>query len=168
MRYSRMLWVMLACVMPLFAQLESLKEELSAQQLEIYRACTLAVSAPCCKNGQPVLEHESPVADQIKDIIKDKVLAGLSRDQILANLADMTFGPANEHVVFTVPKGDWLGKIVWSLPALIVLIGIALVFILLSRQKLNKQRQAKNQPASDEDLLLKYRDRITKEIDTSE
>lgn len=165
MRKLGLSWMIFAMMIPLFAQLESLKDELTPKQLELYRACTLAVSAPCCKNGQPVAEHESPVADQIKDIIKEKVLAGQSRDQIMAELGEMTFGPANEPVVFTVPKGDWLGKIVWALPGLIVLIGVALIFILLSRQKAAKQREAQHQ-LSEEDLLVKYRERISREIDT--
>lgn len=163
MRIFALIWVMLAWFAPAFAQLESLKEELTPQQLETYRECTLAVSAPCCKNGQPVLEHESPVADQIKDIIKEKILAGQTRNQVLASLADMTFGPANEHVIFTVPKGDWLGNIVWVLPAFIVLLGIGLIFFFLSRQK--ARQQAQTATLSDDDLLAKYRERISHDID---
>jgi cytochrome c-type biogenesis protein CcmH/NrfF len=168
MRYYFSLFLMVFSMMPASAQLESVKEKFTPEQLKIYQACTMAVSAPCCKNGQPVAEHESPVADQIKNTIKEMVLAGQSRTEILASIGEMTFGPTNEPVVFTVPKGDWIGNIVWALPAMIVALGIFLVFFFLSRQKAHQLAIAKKKELSDEDLLHKYRDRISHDLDATQ
>ena len=162
MRFGYVAMFLWMCL-PLQAQLETVKEELTDAQLELYRTCALAVSAPCCKNGQPVLTHESPMTAEVRDIIKNKVLEGMNRKEIFASLAELTFGPNDEPLIFAVPKEDLVGTLVWWLPALIILFGVGLVIVLLRWQKKQKQLEAA-QASDDEQLLAKYGERIESEV----
>ena len=143
-----------------FAQQLVIPEELNNDQRKAYKRITESVSAPCCKNAIPVAYHESGMAIHVRNLIKESLLEGKTEKQVMAEMAEVKLGQQQLPLIFAIPdSGNLLGKITWLLPAITIVLGIALVLFIL---KGTKGRQKK--VLSDDDLIERYRGYIESRV----
>jgi len=83
--------------------------------------------APCCWS-QPVSEHDSEVAQQIRNEVVSMVAAGKSRDEIL-NFYVAKYG---ERILAT-PRAKGFNTLVYLLPWAALPIGLWILFLLLKK-----------------------------------
>lgn len=109
--------------MPVFATQVS-EDPLERRVLDIAKDLRCTV----CQN-QPVAESNADLARDMRAIIREQVLAGKSRDEIIAYFVDR-YG---DYVLMNPPKRG-SGTIVWAGPlALIVVVGLS-GFVFLRRR----------------------------------
>ena len=109
--------------------------------------------APCCWS-QPVSEHYSEVAEQIRNEVRAMVAAGKSRDEIM----DYYVSRYGERILAT-PRPKGFNALVYVLPWVALILGAWVVIALL--KKLRSPAQAAN-PAPPPDA--RYASTIEKEI----
>lgn len=153
------MWFLFLLVPALWAQQQVTPEDFSADQAELFKKVTESVSAPCCQNGIPVAYHASAMAQQIRDLVAQRIRDGKSRRQIMAELGKMRFGEHNDmQVTFTVPDENWLGKTFWLI-GLVFLLGLSAMMWYMLRVKPKDTSRT-----SDEELLGKYREFILNQV----
>jgi len=146
-------WCLLFLTIPLLAQQQIVPEELSPEQGKLFSELTQAVSAPCCNNGIPVAFHMSGMANQIRDEIKNAILAGKTKSEIFDQLAETKYGQDGRSIIFTIPERTPIGYLAYILPAGFCLAGIIFV-VMYSKRRRNRDS------IPDEELLTAYRDAI--------
>jgi cytochrome c-type biogenesis protein CcmH len=97
---------------------------LTPQQHAEIRRVEDRLLAPCCYS-QSVAEHMSPVAEQMRQEITAMVAAGESEPAIIDHYKAM-YGER----ILIIPSGE-TGRILFTLPALGVVLGAALLFLFL-------------------------------------
>ena len=130
-KYLRAL-MMLLCVFTLVsAYAEKVKEDpLDRQMLEIARELRCAV----CQN-QPISESDADLARDMREIIREQLMAGKSRADVLQYFVDR-YG----NYVLMNPPVAGPGRLLWLLPAMIAVILAAAAFFYL------KHRQGRSLP----------------------
>jgi cytochrome c-type biogenesis protein CcmH len=83
--------------------------------------------APCCWT-QPISEHESGVAEEMRDQVRTMVAKGMSREAIL----DFYVAEYGERVLAT-PRPEGFNRLVYILPWVALLAGVAIVVVLLRK-----------------------------------
>jgi cytochrome c-type biogenesis protein CcmH len=83
--------------------------------------------APCCWT-QPVSEHYSEVAEKIRQEVRQMVVEGKSRDQIL----DHFVAQYGERILVT-PRAKGFNRLVYILPWVALALGAWLVILLLKK-----------------------------------
>ncbi len=115
-----------------------------------------SIIAPCCWS-QPVSQHYSEVAEQIRNEVQTMVAAGKSRDEIL----DFYVAKYGERILAT-PRARGFNSLVYILPWAALIAGASLLLLLL--KKLRKPGVAvEPAPAALPDA--KYESLIQKEIE---
>jgi cytochrome c-type biogenesis protein CcmH len=98
-----------------------------AKAVDETRAIEDQLVAPCCWT-QPVSEHDSEVAQQIRNEVAGMVAAGKSRDEIL-NYFVARYG---ERILVT-PRAKGFNTLVYLLPWAALPIGLWILFLLLKK-----------------------------------
>jgi cytochrome c-type biogenesis protein CcmH len=93
------------------------------------RAIEDSLIAPCCWS-QPVSQHDSEVAQQIRDEVKTMVAAGKSRDEIL----DFFIARYGERILVT-PRAQGFNRLAYILPWAALPIGAWALILLLRKLK---------------------------------
>jgi len=91
------------------------------------RAIEDQLIAPCCWS-QPVSEHDSEIAQQIRTEVTSMVAAGKGRDEIL----DFYVAKYGERVLAT-PRAKGFNTLVYLLPWAALPIGLWILFLLLKK-----------------------------------
>jgi cytochrome c-type biogenesis protein CcmH len=106
------------------------------------RAIARELQCPVCENVT-VADSNSPLAQQMRDIIRQKLQAGESREQILQYFVDR-YGPG----ILSRPQMSGLGLGAWWMPVVGLIVGMGVLFLALSRSRRAPSGQI---PASDLD-----------------
>ena len=109
--------------------------------------------APCCWT-QPISQHESAVAVQMRQEVRSMVAAGMSREEIM----DHFVSQYGERVLAT-PRPEGFNRLVYLLPWIVLVFGVWLLFILL--KKLRTSAPAASQTPS---LDNRYASLVEKEL----
>ena len=99
----------------------------SNQQAAQVREIEDSLIAPCCWS-QPVSEHYSEVAEQIRNEVEAMVAAGKSRDEIL----DFYVSKYGERILAT-PRAKGFNSLVYILPWAALIVGAWVVIVLLKK-----------------------------------
>ena len=99
----------------------------SKQNAEKAREIEDHLIAPCCWS-QPVSQHYSEVAEQIRKEVSEMVAAGKSRDEIL----DYFVSQYGERILAT-PRPKGFNTMVYILPCVALIVGAWLLYVLLKR-----------------------------------
>lgn len=83
--------------------------------------------APCCWT-QPISEHDSAIAEQMRGEVQQMVSAGMSREAIL----DHYVNQYGERVLVT-PRPEGFNRLVYVLPWFALFLGAAVLFVLLKK-----------------------------------
>lgn len=142
----------------IWAQQLVIPKELNERQAKQFKRISESVSAPCCSNAIPVAYHESGMAIYVRDVVKERLLAGDSEDQIMAMLGEMKLGSEQVPLIFAIPDKNPLGLLTWWFPALVILAGIAFIVFLFRQSKKRKSR-----PTNDV-LIETYRSHIQTKV----
>ncbi len=127
-----------------------------AKAVDEVRAIEDQLIAPCCWS-QPVSEHDSEVAQQIRTEVASMVASGKSRDEIL-NVFVARYG---ERILAT-PRAKGFNTLVYLLPWAALPIGLWILFLLL--KKLKSPAPAPAAPAPLPGPESRYDDIIEKEL----
>lgn len=100
----------------------------SLEQLE-FLDISKELRCPTCV-GLSVLESDAPFSVQIKDIVKEQVVAGKSKDEILTYFTER-YGP---WILRSPPKKGF-NLIAWALPIAVLLGGPPLVWFFVWRKR---------------------------------
>jgi cytochrome c-type biogenesis protein CcmH len=100
----------------------------SAQQLE-FLDISKDLRCPTC-TGLSVLESDAPFSNQIKDIVKEQVQAGKSKDEILKYFTER-YGPW----ILRSPPKEGFNLVAWGLPIAVLLAGPPLIWLLVWRRR---------------------------------
>jgi cytochrome c-type biogenesis protein CcmH len=126
----------------------------AAQEKEdIARRIEGELMAPCCW-AEPVSQHMSPVAEEMRRDIRAMLAAGKSEQEIL----DFYVAKYGERIL-TTPPARGFNLLVYILPWVMALAGIAAVALVL-RRWLAQRPAASAGPTLDE----RYADRIDREL----
>ncbi len=96
---------------------------------EEFRDVASDLRCPTC-TGISVLESEASFSVQIKDIVKEKVKAGESRDQILSYFTER-YGPW----ILREPPKTGFNIVAWAFPIALLVLGPIFVYLLVWRKK---------------------------------
>jgi len=83
--------------------------------------------APCCWT-QPISQHESGVAEQMREEVRSMVAAGMGREEIL----DHFVAQYGERILAT-PRAEGFNRLVYILPWVALVLGAWILFVLLKR-----------------------------------
>jgi cytochrome c-type biogenesis protein CcmH len=86
----------------------------------------------CVECGTPLVVSQSPVATQERAFIEQQIAAGRSKAQIKAALVD-EYGDQ----VLAEPGGDGFDATLWIVPIVLVLLGVAGIFVAVRRWRRN-------------------------------
>lgn len=115
-------------------------QAISPEMEKTAQAIERNLMAPCCW-GSVVAEHASPVALEMKEGIRQALLAGKSESEIL----DMYARQYGERVL-TEPKKQGFNWFLWIIPVILILVSLP-----LSSLVLEKWRHSKLAPKSSEE-----------------
>ena len=134
---------------------------LTPQQHAEIRRVEDRLLAPCCYS-QSVAEHMSPVAEQMRQEITEMVAAGESEPAIINHYKTM-YGER----ILIIPSGE-TGRILFTLPALGVVLGAALLFLFLRgalKRKVNAAAASANAaPDRSRQVFREQFDRLDEDI----
>lgn len=126
---TRYLLILVLCLAPAFMPVsaaEVQEDPLERQMLDIAKDLRCTV----CQN-QPVSESNADMARDMRDIIREQLAAGKSREEIVAYFVDR-YG----NYVLLEPRFDPLGAVLWVAPALLLAgIGIFAYLYMVRRVK---------------------------------
>ena len=120
---------------------------------EIARRIEGELMAPCCW-AEPVSQHLSPIAEEMRRDIRTMLLAGKTKQEIL----DIYVARYGERIL-TTPPARGFNLLVYILPWIIAITGVAGVVMVL-RRWLALKTAVSGAPAMDE----RYADRIDQEL----
>jgi cytochrome c-type biogenesis protein CcmH len=101
------------------------EDPLDRQVLEIAKDLRCAV----CQN-QPVAESNSDLARDMRAIIREQLIAGRSREEIVKYFVDR-YG----DYVLMKPPVERAGTLLWALPAILLVILVASGFVFLTQRR---------------------------------
>ena len=140
---------------PLLAQQLVIPKELNADQQKAFKRITEDISAPCCSNAIPIAYHESGMAVHLREVIAEKLAAGLSERQVKKEIMALELGPEKKHPISATPDASGVNIIAWFAPFVVALLMIG--FILM--------RRSKDDVVMDEnELIEQYRGAILKQL----
>jgi cytochrome c-type biogenesis protein CcmH/NrfF len=96
---------------------------------DLFRDIASELRCPTC-TGLSVLESDAKFSTQIKDIVKEQVEAGKSKDEVLQYFTER-YGPW----ILRAPPKTGFNAIVWVLPSAALLLGPLLVWLLVWRRR---------------------------------
>jgi len=142
--------LLLALAAPAIAFAQSQDSGLSTQDSLDDQALAIAnqLQCPVCENVT-VAYSNSTLAGQMRQVIRDKLAEGWSRDQIVQYFVDR-YGEG----ILTQPPKHGLNLLAWLLPVAGLLAGLAVVGTVLGSHRAPAGPAAESTPLSDEDERL--------------
>jgi cytochrome c-type biogenesis protein CcmH len=119
------------------------------------RALEKLLVAPCCYKGT-LVDHASAVAAQMRQEIRRMLLAGKSREQILAHYRQK-YGQA---VLAEPPEGGLSGFILYGIPFGLAALGLLVMTVLMVRRRTASVEQEAVVLPEDHDLPAEMEARI--------
>jgi cytochrome c-type biogenesis protein CcmH len=138
------------CVVPLLGAPLDPDLEAEAKQIE-----TLLI-APCCWR-QPVSEHYSAAADQIRTEVREMLASGLTRDQILQKYV-AEYGER----ILSKPPARGFNSLAYFLPVLFLAAGAGVAVLVVRRLRPAPVHVSADRPA--ESSKSKYASQLDKEM----
>jgi cytochrome c-type biogenesis protein CcmH len=126
----------------------------SADNAALIRDIENNLIAPCCWT-QPISEHYSEVAEQMRQEVRTMVAQGKSRDEIL----DYYVAKYGERILAT-PRPKGINRLVYILPWAALILGAWGLFVLLKKRRLPAPAPAPMQTAPEDH----YAEIIEKEL----
>lgn len=122
------------------------------------REISYLLMCPVCE-GQTVAESNSQLANQMRAIIKEKLQEGKSKDEIIAYFVSR-YG----ETILGAPPAKGVNWLLWTLPALALLIGGAIIglFLYKSREEKEKPREESQKPTTQSER--EYIEKLDKEL----
>lgn len=119
----------LVAVLVLMAVL-ALPSTVSADSLDDQaRAIARQLQCPVCENVT-VADSNAPLAQQMREIIKQKLAAGEGRDQIIQYFVDR-YGPG----ILSRPQPSGLGLGAWWIPVIALVLGAAVLYLVVRNSR---------------------------------
>jgi cytochrome c-type biogenesis protein CcmH len=138
-----------------------------AQDAELDRRTREVASALQCPICQNLSAADSPseLAQQMRQVVREKLAAGESREQILAYFVDR-YG---EEILIDPPKRGF-NLLIWAVPPLLLLGGAAVLFATVRRWR--RSRYAAGSPEDEPTLSpaerARYAERLRRDLGVSE
>ncbi len=119
------------------------------------RAMEKLLVAPCCYKGT-LVDHASAVAAQMRQEIRRMLLAGKSREQILAHYREK-YGQA---VLAEPPEGGLSGFVLYGIPFGLAALGLLVMTVLMVRRRTGSVEQEAVVLPADHELPAEMEERI--------
>jgi cytochrome c-type biogenesis protein CcmH len=142
------------------ASLASGQEQVAALETEAKQIETLLI-APCCWR-QPIADHSSEVADQMKVEIRQMLEKGQDRQQILDHYVEQ-YGAR----ILSIPPQQGFNRMSYLMPVFFTVIGLVVVGAILRKWQ-HRSPQAVAAGPSDAPISDEIARRIQKELDAME
>jgi len=121
------------------------------------RAIEGKLMAPCCM-ANTVAEHYSPIAEEMRLEIREKLRQGQTSEQILAFYAEK-----HGDLVLAMPAAEGFNLVAWLVPMFFLIVGPAVVYLVLrSWRAQHKTVPVKSEPAAAIDP--KYAERLRQSL----
>lgn len=122
------------------------------------REISYLLMCPVCE-GQTVAESNSQLANQMRAIIREKLQEGKSKDEVIAYFVSR-YG----ETILGAPPAKGANWLLWTLPAVALLIGGAVIglFLLKSKEERDKSKEESQKPPTQSEL--EYEEKLDKEL----
>lgn len=151
-----LLFALLTLVPLLPTAVHATSDEMTPAQRAIYSSITEQVLSPYCP-GRALRDCPSSAASELKQRIREKVMAGESEEAILAYLY-ATFG----EEVRGAPRAEGFGLTAWIAPIAFLGLGMVLLVAWLSAQRSPESRSAASPQPLDPQLEQRIRDELSR------
>jgi cytochrome c-type biogenesis protein CcmH len=148
----------LALIFGLFIS-NSIADDIDKEAREI----SYLLMCPVCE-GQSVAESNSQLANQMRTIIREKLQEGKSKDEVIAYFVSR-YG----ETILGAPPAKGANWILWTLPAVALLIGGAVIglFLFKSKEERDKsQEESQKSPTQSEPQYIEKLDKELKEFES--
>jgi cytochrome c-type biogenesis protein CcmH len=135
------------------SQAEEPKEELEKQAAQIEGL----LIAPCCWR-QPVSDHYSPAADEVRSEIRNMLAAGSTKEEIL----DRYIGEYGEKIL-AKPPAHGFSLLAYFLPLVFLITGAALALAVIKKLRSPRQPESRKAPRKSR-VDPRYAEQIEKEL----
>jgi cytochrome c-type biogenesis protein CcmH len=125
-----------------------------ALEKEAKRLETLII-APCCWR-QPVSDHQSPAATEVKSEIRQMLAEGKTEEEILAHYVEI-----HGAKILSIPPQEGFNRTAFLMPALFTVLGLVVVGLVLRKWH---SSQAKAQTASETPTEVPLDDEMSRRI----
>ncbi len=129
-RVLGLLAIVVVLALPRVAVADALDDEM--------RSIAKELQCPVCENVT-VADSNSPLAQQMREMIKQKLAAGETREQILEYFVDR-YGPG----ILSRPQPSGLGLVAWWMPVAGLLLGAGILILFFTRGRAPVTVQAPN------------------------
>jgi cytochrome c-type biogenesis protein CcmH len=119
------------------------EDELTQAQKQLQADIEHSLIAPCCWN-MTLDHHDSPAARKVKQEVKQMVLAGKNKQEILAYFSSQP--QYGERILATPAQDNLLGKLAYWLIPVAFLIGAIAIFATVKRLSGKKQTDKQETP----------------------
>jgi cytochrome c-type biogenesis protein CcmH len=150
---DRCLIALLALIFGLFVS-NSVADDIDKESREI----SYLLMCPVCE-GQTVAESNSQLANQMRAIIREKLLEGKSKDEIIAYFVSR-YG----ETILGAPPAKGANWLLWTLPAVALLVGGLIIglFIYKSKEQSEKSQDGPQKPPTQSEP--QYIEKLDKEL----
>lgn len=122
------------------------------------REISYLLMCPVCE-GQSVAESNSQLANQMRAIIREKLQEGKSKDEVIAYFVSR-YG----ETILGAPPAKGANWLLWTLPAVALLIGGAVIGLFLFKSKEERDKSQKESQKPPTRSELDYIDKLDKEL----
>ncbi|MER3447754.1 MAG: cytochrome C biogenesis protein CcmH [Candidatus Dadabacteria bacterium] len=122
------------------------------------REISYLLMCPVCE-GQTVAESNSQLAKQMRTIIREKLQEGKSKDEIIAYFVSR-YGEA----ILGAPPAKGVNWILWTLPALSLLVGGLIIGLFLYKLKEDREKSKKESRKPPTQFEPEYIEKLNKEL----
>jgi cytochrome c-type biogenesis protein CcmH len=123
-----------------------------------------ALQCPVCQNLSAA-DSPSELAEQMRQVVREKLAAGESREEVLAYFVDR-YG---EEILIDPPKRGF-NLLIWLVPPLILVGGLAVLFTTVRRWRRSRDRDAPSalEPTLSPAERARYAERLRRDLGVGE
>lgn len=133
-----------------------LSADLTPDQEQEARAIEGLLIAPCCWR-QPVSAHYSPASDEVRAEIREKLAAGATREEILADYV-AEYG----EKILAKPTAKGFNALAYFLPLVFLILGAGVAAVVI--KKLRPQVAESPAPPASVKVKSKYSEQLEREL----
>jgi cytochrome c-type biogenesis protein CcmH len=137
------------------------QEQVAALETQAKQIETLLI-APCCWR-QPISDHQSEIAEQMKVEIRQLLEKGQDRQQILDHYVDQ-YGAR----ILSIPPQQGFNRTAYLMPVFFTILGLVVVGVILRKWQRQAPQPVASAGASDAPISDELAQRIQKELDEME